>query len=69
MIIRCACRDDYQDGRWGPGMRMHEGAVWLPPVPYGVVWTCLTCGSQKSDIEVAIEKQQREYADEDRQVN
>lgn len=45
MILACTCRSEYQDGKWGPHLRVHTPARASSP---GMVkWRCGVCLNEK----------------------
>lgn len=40
-VKRCGCRSEYQDGKYGAGLRVHNLAPKKP------CWRCTVCGTEK----------------------
>ena len=47
MILQCSCKHEYQDGKYGKGMRVHTWArsAKVGGTPGG--WRCTVCGKEK----------------------
>lgn len=46
-VKRCGCLSEYQDKKYGPGLRVHNFAPKKP------AWRCSVCGTEK-----AVEKRE-----------
>jgi len=46
IIMPCGCNHEYQDKRYGKGMRIHNEAPKKPTGAGG--WVCTVCGKAKS---------------------
>ena len=44
-VMACTCRHDFQDGKYGPGKRLHNFA--RKKVQGGPGWVCTVCHSAK----------------------
>lgn len=45
MLIRCSCKHDYQDKRYGVGVRVHNP---LKATSGGLQWRCTVCETTRA---------------------
>ena len=47
VVARCGCQHEYQDARYGPGMRQHTigGTSVASPL-----YRCTVCGREKTEV-------------------
>ena len=46
-LARCGCQHEYQDARYGPGMRQHTIGGKSVAAP---LYRCTVCGREKTEI-------------------
>jgi hypothetical protein len=49
MIKKCTCKHEYQDEKYGKGLRVHNECVSIRT--NGKAWSCTVCGTKKEGNE------------------